>query len=37
MSLMTLTDTAGHAFQMDSLAFPDGHLPGNDEAYASRR
>ncbi|WP_221354905.1 methylation-associated defense system DNA methyltransferase MAD2 [Streptomyces beigongshangae] len=33
MSLMTLTDTAGHAFQMDSLAFPDGHLPGNDEAY----
>ncbi|MFF9113044.1 class I SAM-dependent DNA methyltransferase [Streptomyces sp. NPDC014805] len=34
MSLMTLTDTAGHAFHMDSLAFPDSHLAGNDEALA---
>ncbi|MEU4927788.1 N-6 DNA methylase [Streptomyces yokosukanensis] len=32
MSLMTLTDTAGHAFHMDSLAYPDSHLAGNDEA-----
>ncbi|MET8842196.1 N-6 DNA methylase [Streptomyces rubiginosohelvolus] len=32
MSVMMLTDVAGNAYQMDSIAFPDGHLPGNDEA-----
>ncbi|MYT21756.1 N-6 DNA methylase [Streptomyces sp. SID7760] len=32
MGVMMLTDTAGSVFQMDSIAFPDGHLPGNDEA-----
>lgn len=32
MSVMMLTDVAGNAFQMDSIAFPDGHLPGNEEA-----
>ncbi|MFJ7168139.1 N-6 DNA methylase [Streptomyces globosus] len=32
MGVMMLTDIAGNVYQMDSIAFPDGHLPGNDEA-----
>lgn len=29
MNLLMMTGTAGHVFHMDSLAFPEGHLPGN--------
>ncbi|MFD3451727.1 N-6 DNA methylase [Streptomyces sp. NPDC058691] len=32
MGVMMLTDIAGNVYQMDSIAFPDGHLPGNEEA-----
>lgn len=35
MSIMMLTDTAGHVFNMDSLAFPEGHLPGVEPARAA--
>lgn len=34
MSIMTLADTTGNVFQMDSLAFPRGHLPGAEAAKA---
>lgn len=29
MNLLMMTGTTGHVFHMDSLAFPDSHLPGN--------
>jgi type I restriction enzyme M protein len=32
MSIMTLTEGEGNVYNMDSLAFPDGHLPGKDAA-----
>lgn len=32
MSLMLLTGEEGNVFQVDSLAFPNGHLPGLDQA-----
>lgn len=35
MNLMMMTGAAGHVFHMDSLAFPEGHLPGN--ALAAKR
>jgi type I restriction enzyme M protein len=30
MNVMLVSGTVGHVFHMDSLAFPDGHLPGNE-------
>ncbi|GAA2406326.1 N-6 DNA methylase [Actinomadura vinacea] len=32
MNVMTLADTTGNVFHMDSLAFPNGHLSGNELA-----
>lgn len=32
MNIMTLADTTGNVFHMDSLAFPDGHLPDVEKA-----
>jgi type I restriction enzyme M protein len=32
MNIMILTGSEGNIFHMDSLAFPDGHLPGVEEA-----
>src|SRR4029079_18399605 len=34
MNIMTLADTTGNVFHMDSLAFPRGHLPGVEKAKA---
>ncbi|WP_200882729.1 N-6 DNA methylase [Amycolatopsis sp. MJM2582] len=34
MNIMTLADTTGNVFHMDSLAFPRGHLPGVEPARA---
>lgn len=35
MNVLMMAGTTGHIFHMDSLSFPDGHLPGN--ALAQRR
>lgn len=32
MNILMMTGTTGHVFHMDSLAFPNSHLPGNDIA-----
>ena len=32
MAIMTLAETTGNVFHMDSLGFPRGHLPGVEEA-----
>ena len=34
MNILMMTGATGHVFHMDSLAFPNGHLPGN--AFASK-
>lgn len=34
MSIMMATGESGNVFHLDSLAFPEGHLPGRDEARA---